>query len=460
MLQLGQELGSSAVASLLERARAFFRDDLWSREPLPAPLGWIRSTLQLGFLIGQGFVKDQLTLRAYHLTFLTMISIVPLLAIAVALVDVIGGGPEIVEQLLGRLAGVTPEAEEFLITQVGEFNFGALGGLSGAVVLFTTILQIGAIEKGLNAIWGIHEQRPWARRIPDYLAVIIVGPILMGIAIPLRTSIESQWIVHRIRHIPGVEALLASGIEYAPLALSLLAFAFLYWFLPNTRVRPRSALLGGSVAAVLFGLAQVAFVATIRSSSRYGAALGALAGAALFMIWVYWSWNVMLFGAEVAYADQTLNLYRREVRGKAPGPAARETIGLAIAVQCARSFEEASGPWTADALSDSLDVPLRSVREILGELEATGILSLCGGEHQDAYQLGRPAGKVRVADVLTALKGERHVVLGSSEIARQVNQALAEIDRAAAPVAEQKTLRDLVLELGALAEPTQLASGE
>ncbi|MCP5067554.1 MAG: YihY family inner membrane protein [bacterium] len=446
------------MASLLERVRAFYRDELWSREPLPAPLGWLRSVVQLGFLIGEGFVKDHLTLRAYHLTFLTMISIVPLLAIAVAMVDLIGGGPEVVETLLSKFAAVTPEAQEFLLAQVGEFNFRALGGLSGGVVLFTTILQIGGVEKGLNAIWGVHEQRPWVRRIPDYMAVIFVAPILMGIAIPLRTTIESQWLVQRMREVPWIEALLASGLEYAPFLLTLLAFGLLYWFLPNTRVRPRSALLGGAVAAVLFGLAQMAFVATVRGSSRYGAALGALAGVALFMIWVYWSWNVVLFGAEVAYAHQTLNLYRREVRGLAPGAAARETIGLAIAVQCARAFEDGNDPWTADALSDALDVPLRTVREILVELEAENILSECRDDQHGAFQLGRPAEQVRVADVLTALQGERHVELGAPEVARRVDEILSQIDRAAAPTAEGKSLRDLVFELAAPEEPTLLAS--
>ncbi len=449
------------MANLLERARTFLRDDLWSREPLPAPLEWLRSAVQLGFLIAEGFAKDQLTLRAYHLTFLTVISIIPLLAIAVALVDLIGGGEDVVKQLLGQFAAVTPEAQEFLLDQVGKFNFGALGGLSGGVVIFTTILQIGGVEKGLNAIWGVQEQRPWVRRIPDYMAVIFVAPLLMGIAIPLRTTIESQWLVRRARELPGVESLLASGIEYAPLLLSLMAFAFLYWFLPNTKVRPRSALLGGTVAAFLFGIAQMAFVATIRGSSRYGAAFGALAGVALFLIWVYWSWNVVLFGAEVAYAHQTLNLYRREVRGEAPRPAARETIGLAIAVQCARAFEDGSEPWTADRLSDALDVPLRTVRELLGELEAAGIVTPCGGEHQGAHQLGRPAELVRVADVLSALQGARHATLGDPDVAREVNEVLDEVDSAAAPAAERRTLRDLVLELrgpAAPGEPTQLAS--
>ncbi len=398
-------------------------------------------------MIAEGFVKDQLLLRAYPLTFLTILSIVPLLAIAVALVDLIGGSEDVVRQILDQFAAVTPQATEFILAQVSKFNFRALGGLSGAVVLFTTVLQIGGVEKALNAIWGVQHQRRWVRRIPDYLAVVVVAPLLLGIAIPLRTSIESQWLFQRLLHLPGMVTLYAMGLQYAPLLLSVAAFSFLYWFLPNTRVRLSSALLGGFVAALLFGAAQVAFVTGVRGSARYGAAFGALAGVAFFMVWVYWSWCVVLFGAEVSYAHQTLALYRREVRGEAPGPAARETLGLAIAVQCARRFLEGTPPWTAEELSDALDVPLRTVRDVVGALAEAGLLVACGRDEGVAYQPARPLEQIRVADVLAALRGDRDLHLAVSELSRRVAETLAEVDRVAAAPAEARNLRDLAEEL-------------
>ena len=405
--------------------------------------------LQLGIVIAEGFFKDELLLRAYRLTFLMMISIVPLLAIAVSLVDMFGGGEEVVADLLDSFAAVTPEASAFILEQVGQFNFAALGGVSGGIVLVTTVLQIGGIEQALNAIWGVKEQRPWVRRVPDYMAIVIVPTVLMGIAIPLRTTVENQYLVKEVLQVPGMEALYDTGLQHAPLFLSILAFSFLYWFLPNTKVRGSAAFLGGTVAAVLFSLAQLAFVATVVGSARYNAAFGALAGAALFMLWVYWSWCVVLFGAEVAYAFQTLALYRREVRGTPPGPAGREAIGLAIAVQCARAFREQGEPWSADTLSDSLEVPLRTVREILDELAEAGILAPCGGEQAGAFQIGRPLEQVRVSDVLTALRGPRNVELGVPEVARQVAETLDPVEQAARQQAESRNLRDLVLDLPA-----------
>jgi membrane protein len=173
-------------------------------------------------------------------------------------------------------------------------------------------------------------------------------------------------------------------------------------------------------------------------------AFAASAWVVMFLVWVYIAWAVVLLGAEVAYAHQTLSLYRREVQGKAAGTAARETIGLAIALCCARAFHERTQPWHPDALSDSLDVPLRTVREVLRALEQAGIVAPCGGEAAGAFQMARPAEQVRVSDVLAALRGNPAVQLGVAELSRTVNGILAEVERAGGAVAESRTLRDLL----------------
>jgi membrane protein len=270
----------------------------------------------------------------------------------------------------------------------------------------------------------------------------------VGIAIPLRATLESQSLVAWALQHPLFEALYHAGLRQLPTLLLVLGFSFLYGFLPNTRVRPVSALLGGLAAALLFGLAQHAYVSLSVGAVRSNAVFGALAGAALFLVWIYLSWSIFLLGAEVAYAHQTLALYRREVRGEPASPAARETLGLAIAVQCARAFREGAPPWTADALSEALDVPLRTVRGVLDELARAEILSECGGEREGAYQLARPLEQVRVADLLAALRGSRATALAAPEVAHAVAAVLAEVDRAAAAAAEGRNLRDLVDAIG------------
>jgi membrane protein len=429
----------------LSRLRAFVAENLWSPEPLePKPLGWLRSAFQLTVLIGEGFVRDELLLRANSLAYLTLISIVPLLALAVALVDLVSDGQVAAGKILDLLA-VAPDAKANLLERVAQFDFRALGGVAGAVLLATSVLAVGRGPHALNALWGVTETRPWARRVPDYLAVIVIAPLLVGVGISLRASFESQTLVSKALEQPWLHFLYVRGLRWAPLLLLTTAFAFLYWFLPNTRVRKGSALLGAVVAAVLFNAAQVAYVAlTLGAKARMDEAFAASAWVVMFLAGVYVSWAIVLLGAETAYAHQTLSLYRREVRGKAAGTAARETIGLAIALCCARAFRDRTPPWHPDALSDALDVPLRTVRKVLRALESAEIVAPCGGEHAGCYQMARPAELVRVSDVLVALRGNAYVPLRAADLSRTVNGVIAEVERAATAAGEGRNLRDLL----------------
>jgi membrane protein len=353
----------------------------------------------------------------------------------------------VIQFLADQLVAI-PEAREFILERVPAFSFGALGGVGGVVLLATTVLAVGSVERALNAVWGVHDARPWVRRIPDYLAVLVVAPLVVGVAISLRATLESQGFVRWALQHPLFEALYDTGLRQLPTLLFVIGFSFLYWFLPNTRVRPLAALLGGATAGLLFSLAQSAYIGLSIGFSRAGAVFGAAAWVALFLVWVYFSWSIVLFGAEVAYAYQTLPLYRREVRGAPAGPAARETLGLAIAVQCARAFRDGTPPWTADALSEGLDVPLRTVRSVLEELARAGIVSASGDAQTGAYQPARPLEQIRVADLLAALRGTRETTLAAPEVASAVAEVLAEVDRATAVVAEGRNLRDLVDALG------------
>jgi membrane protein len=437
------------TASTVQKVRDFIANQLWSEEPLkPAILGWLRSLVQLGVVIGEGFVKDHLLLRAHSLTFLTFLSMIPLLALAVTLVDLVGGGEEVVEKILDQFAGAVPaNFKAQLLERVQGFQFAALGTVGGATLLATTILGVGTVETSLNAVWGVTEQRSWARRVPDYLAVIVIAPLLLGVAIPLRATIESESLVQEALKLPGLSFVYATGLEYAPFLLFVVAFSFLYWFLPNTKVELRYALIGGFVGALLFSIVQWAYVRFSIGAARYDAILGSMAAIALFLIWVYISWAIVLLGAEVAYAVQTLRLYRLEVQGAPAGAAAREFIGLAIAVQCARAFQRHAEPWTPQRLSDGLHVPFRTVQAILDELCTAGILAPCGGENVGAFQLGQPMEQTRVSDVLLALRGPRETAMSDPEVTQEVAAVLREVDQAAAVPAERRNLRDMVAEI-------------
>lgn len=438
------ESRSEPTPGLWTRARSFVSENLWSREPLPAPLSWLRSVTQLGIVIAEGFAKDQLVLRAHSLTYLTVLSIVPLLALVATFASMLDVRERVLDMVLAQIAATVPEAREKLAEWAERLDFGALGPVMGAVLISTTVLALGGIEKALNAIWGVTRQRAWVRRVPDYLAVLVIAPLLLGIAIPLRASLESQWVVQRILEIPALAQAYDFGLTQAPLILVVVAFSFMYWFLPNTEVRARSALLGGVLGGVLFGVGQTLYVTLNVGFAKYNAIFGGFAAAPLFLVWVFFSWAIFLLGAEVAYAHQTLARYRREVRGAPAGPAEREAIGLAIALECGRAFRDGAAPWKVDGLSEHLDVPLRTVRDVTERLADEGLLSPCGEEAGDAFQLGRAAERVRLGDVLRALRGPRAIRFAEPDVTQQVQKALDAVDGAAAKISEDCTLADLV----------------
>jgi membrane protein len=427
------------VRDLVGEARAFVQDGLWRLEGR----GW--QLLQLGAMVVRGVDRHQILLRAHSLTYISLLSLIPLLAIAVALVEALGVRDTLVAFVVEQVSAVVPRAGEFIQNRVSEIKFGSLGTLGAVALFLTTVLAVGNVERSFNHIFGVTRQRAWVRRIPDYLAVVVIAPLVLGVAIPLGTTLRSQAAVGWLLDLPLFAALYDSGLRQLPTLLFVAGFSFFYWFLPNTGVRWLSALLGGVVAGLLFAGVQSLYVRLNAGAARYDVLFGGLAFLPLFIVWVYFSWVVVLLGAEVAFAHQNLARYRREVRGPEPGPAAREGLGLAIALQLAKRFRESGEPWTADALADALGAPVRAVHEVLDRLEAAGIVSArADDERLGAFQLGRAAETVRVTDVLAALRGPRDGRLGSDAVALVVEKELAELDACQRATGERDTLADLV----------------
>jgi membrane protein len=447
------------VGEFFRRAQQFVRDELWEAQPEPrTAAARALAVLQFGVMIGQGFVKDHLLLRASALTYFTVLSIVPLLAIMISVADAVGVTGNFAEMVVDRLAAGSPEAKENILPLVEGANFGALGTLGAAMLFLTTVLGISNIERSFNEIWGVKQVRTWARRFPDYLAVLIVAPILAGVALSLATTLQSQAAVQKLLEVPLFTTFYAYGLTQVPAVVLSLAFAFLIFFLPNTKVRPSSALLGGLVAGFLVVAAQNTYLGMSIGMARAKTLYGGFAQIPLLFVWIYVFWAIVLFGAEVAFAYQNLDLYRRQVRGRKAGPAEREAIALCISLEIARAFRDEREPWNADALAEALKVPVRTVRDVLRHLETAGIVAQRGGpDREDDFQLGRPAEAIPVTDVIDCLRGSREPMRAEAEIAQTVESLLAALSEGEVKSAGGRTLADLLAEVRA-SRPAEVAS--
>ncbi len=247
--------------SRLTRLYEFFERGLW--EPLAGArrsVALARRSIQFVVIVGQGLRDDLVLLRASALTYYSVLALVPLLAIVLVVLNALGIREDLTTRLVEMVAAGSPSAAEQILAVVDEVNFGALGSIGAGLLFVTTILGIGSIEQSLNAIWRVGASRSWERRVPDYLAVVIVLPVLLGVAVSLGTTLESDELVGRLLQLPGFQAAYDLGLDYVPLVFQAVGFTFLYWFFPNTRVRVSAAALGGLTAAILFTIAQSAYV--------------------------------------------------------------------------------------------------------------------------------------------------------------------------------------------------------
>lgn len=431
----------------IRSARDWLGRALW--EPLPGAsliVRGLRSSAQLIALTARGFKSDQLLLRASALTYVTALSIIPLLGVVIAILGLVGGDDAIVNFAIDQLTSVAPEVRETVREYATRLDLATFGRIGGAVVFGTAILALRHLEMTLNDIWGVANSRGWARRFSDYLAVLVIAPISVGVAVSLATTLQSEPAVAELLGHPIFARVYGQGLAQLPLLVLFLGFTFLYWFFPNTTVRIRAAALGGLVAAVLFSATRAVYVDFQVGAATYAAVFGALSAVPLILLWLYACWAVVLLGAEVAFAVQNLPFARREMRGGAASPAQSEAIALEIAVEIVRSFQSQQAPPTADALADALDEPVRLVRRLIDELERADLVRgvLTSEDEDTAYAPARPASDLTVGEVLRAVRGDfGQVSNGSAPMDQPVADALGRLDAAWSAEADRTSLESL-----------------
>ena len=177
----------------IDRLRRFFAEDLWRVDLRSSRLvTWCVRALQLVVVVGEGFVRDRVLVRATALAYVTSLALIPVLAIAFSIIGAFGVREDVARFLVEQIAAGSPAAVEWILRFVADVNLGSLGTLGAAVLFATTILTVGNVERAFNDIFGVRLQRTWTRRLPDYLAVLVVAPLLVGVALSLGTVVRSQ----------------------------------------------------------------------------------------------------------------------------------------------------------------------------------------------------------------------------------------------------------------------------
>ena len=271
----------------------FLNTDIWRLQAhrLPPRRSFWITQLRILLLALRRFNLDKCELRASALTFYSLLSIVPVVAMAFAVAKGFGVEKILGEQLMTKLEGHEEAAEKvigFAQSMLENTKGGAIAGV-GIVVLFWTVIKVlSNIEQSFNDIWGVKTPRTMGRKLADYLSVMMIFPLLMILASSLTVLLTTQLslMLERLSFLGYLADALIFLIRILPYGVLWLAFTFIYVFMPNTKVELKSALWGGILAGTIYQLVQLAYITFQIGVSKYGAIYGSFAAQPLLLVWL------------------------------------------------------------------------------------------------------------------------------------------------------------------------------
>lgn len=424
--------------------RELWEKDIRSRSPLERL--WITIGRIMDSLIRE-FNQGQITLQVMGLAYTTLLSLVPLLAVSFSVLKAFGVYNElepIMEEFLAPLGQQGQEVQRRILDFVNNLQVGVLGSVGLAMLFYTVISLIHKVEQTFNSIWHVSDGRSLARRFSDYLSVILIGPVLMFSALGLaQTAIDNPF-AQRLLAIEPVGSILLALSQLGPYLLISCAFAFLYGFLPNTRVRVVPALIGGFVAGLLWYTIGQFFAGFVATSSRYSAIYTGFAGAVLFVIWLYTSWLIIVLGGQITAYVQNPRLMDPRLKKAFLSNRQWEKLALEIIILIASAYYDNQQFWTLRRLQARYHpLPANAIARIVADLEASKLIVATKNE-TPGFLPAKASEQMTIQSVLVAVRGESKNMAAIDLPA--VGDVVAQMDAAVAQVLSEMTVKDLVQE--------------
>jgi membrane protein len=394
------------------------------------------------------FARDTLIVRASGMAYNTLLAIVPLVAVffsVFAAFERFGAYKEQIQQWV--FSQIVPTSTDEIVAYINQFtaNTKALGMFSTLFLFLTAILLFDSIEKNFNAVWKVTSRRTFMQRFLTFTSVVLWGPILIALSFYATGRISA--FLGRYEYLEiGLFSRFFMGL--LPWVFSVFAFFLMYLVIPNTRVRKRSALLGGVIGGTIWEVAKIGFTHLTARSLTYSALYGSLAVIPVFLIWLYLTWIIVLLGLEISYVHH--NFHALVLRRTFARPSAQEKLHLAarLFARIAQAFYLGQSPPTLNELEERFTIPSEFAEEIVGQLADANIVratELANGEV--GYVPGRSLSTLKVGDVVAAAYRDGEGVGGAETtdpLDAWVAELLAQGEQASKAQLDQETWLSLV----------------
>lgn len=373
----------------------------------------------------RGFIEDDCYAKASALTFYSLLSIVPVLAVLFGIAKGFGFERALEFEIRSKFfeqPEITEKLIQFAYSWLNNVQGGVIVGIGTALLLWSVIGLLNNIEGTLNAIWKTRTGRPYFRKIVDYSAVIVIAPIFLVISSSINVFLTAS-ITRTAQNsvlIEAVSPLLLFIIKFFPYFLLWGLFAFIYIFMPNTKVHFKSAVIAAILGGTVFQIWQWIYIKFQFGAASYGAIYGSFAALPLFLIWLQFSWMILLAGAEVA-VEMDNDLF---IPNRLQLPLAEKAAALLIVYRCIEKFANGLSPLTDRALAQELGVSLNQVHNLVRALQQANIVSVV--IHNDklfGYQPARSMETIKMKDVCTAIE-KNHEILASTKRTPELHKIL------------------------------------
>lgn len=368
----------------LKKWEHFLTDEIWkiTDNELSPVKQHIYSYIKIIYLSVYQFIKDRVSIRASALTYSSLLSIIPILAILFAIARGFGLDILIEDQFRNSM---DEQQAELIITWINSYlqhaRSGVFLGIGLIMLLWTILILADNIERSFNAIWQVKHSRSVFRKITDYFSMILLLPLLIVISSGL--SIFMMTYIKELEEFILLAPIIKFFIQLVPYALTWGMFICLFIFIPNTKVRLKYTVIPGIIAGSAFQFFQYIYINGQIWISTYNAIYGSFAAIPMFLLWAQISWTICLFGAEMCYISQNLDSFSF---GKETANISRryhDFFCTIILSAICKQFAQGKDPYTATGISQTYKIPIRLTKNILYELQDIGLIYEASHDDKD-----------------------------------------------------------------------------
>src|SRR5580698_4412730 len=344
---------------------------------MPSPWGPVLRVARYPAALIRDWLRGEISVRAMSLAYTTLLSIVPLLVFSAVILKSLGARGDlkfIISQFFAPMGGAADQLTESVLQFVRNMRGDLLGAIGLIFLVYTVVTTIQKVETSFNFLWRVDRPRSFLRRFSEYLAVMVLGPILLAVALGLLASAERSPFAAWVDGIKPLAWTLSTVGKILPYVIVTIIFTFMYVFIPNTKVQFRAALIGGIASGIVWALVGKIFTAFIVYSSSWVAIYTGFAIVLTTLVWVYVSWLIMLIGAQFAFYLQFPQYLRHGQESFELTGRDREQVALSIMYLIGRDYSEGKSPWSARSLAAELDIPSIALAPVMHCLESNGLI--------------------------------------------------------------------------------------